>query len=157
MPNDRASHVAGADGARWDHFAHGADIGVRGQGGDCAQAFAQAALALTAIVTPPATVRERVSFSVACEAPDREILLLDWLNALIVEMSTSGVLFARFEVSIAEPAGGRMLALQATAWGEAIDPERHDRAVEPKGATFTELRVGCDAAGLWTAQCVIDV
>ncbi len=157
MPDDPASRAPGAPRACWEHFAHGADIGVRGQAGDCAQAFEQAALALTAIVTPPATVRERASFAFRCEAPDREILLLDWLNALIVEMSTSGVLFARFEVSIVEPAHGSMLALQATAWGEAIDPVRHDCAVEPKGATFTELRVGCDAAGRWTAQCVIDV
>ncbi len=157
MPNDRSPPDPDAGGARWEHFAHGADIGVRGEAADCAQAFAQAALALVAIVTPPHTVRERTSWAFACEAPDREILLLDWLNALIVEMSTSGVLFARFEVSIGEAAGGSMLALKATAWGETIDAARHDRAVEPKGATFTELRVLRDASGRWTAQCVIDV
>jgi len=40
----------------WEHFDHGADIGVRGYGANPAEAFVQAALALTAVVTDPATV-----------------------------------------------------------------------------------------------------
>jgi len=34
----------------WEHFAHGADIGVRGSGTTLGEAFEQAALALTAVV-----------------------------------------------------------------------------------------------------------
>ena len=36
--------------ARWEHFSHGSDIGVRGFGHPLEEAFEQAALALTAIV-----------------------------------------------------------------------------------------------------------
>jgi SHS2 domain-containing protein len=36
---------------RWEHFPHDADVGVRGFGATAAEAFEQAALALTAIVT----------------------------------------------------------------------------------------------------------
>jgi len=36
---------------RWEHFPHEADIGVRGFGATPAEAFEQAALALTAAVT----------------------------------------------------------------------------------------------------------
>ena len=46
--------------ARWQHFHHGADVGVRGIGSTLAQAFEQAALALTAVVTDPATVKRVV-------------------------------------------------------------------------------------------------
>ena len=35
---------------RWEHYEHGADIGVRGFGGTKAEAFEQAGLALTAVV-----------------------------------------------------------------------------------------------------------
>lgn len=35
---------------RWEHFPHGADIGVRGFGPTMAAAFEQAALAMTAVV-----------------------------------------------------------------------------------------------------------
>ncbi len=43
---------------RWEHFEHGADIGVRGIGPTPASAFEQAALALTAVITDPASPPE---------------------------------------------------------------------------------------------------
>ena len=40
----------------WEHFAHGADVGVRGVGATLNEAFEQAALALTAVVADPAHI-----------------------------------------------------------------------------------------------------
>ena len=37
----------------WEHFPHGADIGVRGVGASRGEAFEEAALAVTAVVTDP--------------------------------------------------------------------------------------------------------
>jgi len=135
----------------WEHFYHEADIGVRGRGETIEQAFAQAAVALTAVVTDPTTVHPRELISVQCDAPDRELLLADWLNALVYEMSTRHMLFARFKVRIVDG------HLSASAWGEPIEPARHHPAVEVKGATYTELRVTCAPEGLWIAQAVVDV
>ena len=47
--------------AGWEHFSHDADIGVRGWGQTLAQAFEQAALALTAVVTDAEVVAGRPS------------------------------------------------------------------------------------------------
>lgn len=115
------------------------------------KAFEQAALALTAIVTDPNIVRESNEVRFTCEAPDLELLLAEWLNAVIYEMAVRGMLFGRFGVSID---GGR---LSGVAWGEPVDVGRHQPAVEPKGATYTGLRVSQDADGGWFAECVIDV
>lgn len=135
---------------RWEHFAHAADIGVRGVGGTCAEAFEQAALALTAIVTDPAEVKPAEKIELACAAPDAELLLAEWLNAVIYEMATRHMLFSRYEVRLA---GGH---LAGAAWGEPVEPSRHQPAVEPKGATYTALSVRCEN-GAWIAQCVVDV
>lgn len=135
----------------FEHFAHGADIGVRGRGRSLAEAFAQAARALTAVMVDPDKVEPRIAVPVSVEAPDPEILLVDWLNALVLETATRRLLLGRFEVAIDD---GR---LQATAWGEPIDPERHAPAVEVKGATMTELVVRRGEDGRWLAQCVVDV
>ncbi len=135
----------------WEHFDHGADIGVRGYGASPDDAFVQAALALTAVITDPATVRPAVAIAIACEAPDLELLLVDWLNALIYEMATRHMLFARFQVRIGD---GR---LDATVWGEPVDIQKHHPAVEIKGATYTELEVRPLPGGGWLAQCVVDV
>jgi SHS2 domain-containing protein len=137
---------------RWEHFEHGADIGVRGVGPTMAAAFEQAALALTGVITDAALVRPLEPVAVSCEAPSDDILLVDWLNALVYEMATRRMLFTRFEVSID---GERHL--HATAWGERVDPRRHEPAVEVKGATHTALRVARDPSGTWTAECIVDV
>ena len=44
-----------------------------------------------------------------------------------------------------------------TAWGERVDPEKHQPAVEIKGATYTALSVTEQTDGSWTARCVVDV
>jgi SHS2 domain-containing protein len=135
----------------WELTSHGSDIGVCGYGRTMDEAFEQAATALTAIVTDPESVRSLRQVSLACEAPDQELLLAEWLNALIYEMSTERMLFGGFDVSI----NGHNLA--ATAWGEPVDVARHQPAVEPKGATYTGLRVFEEPSGRWCAQCVVDV
>ncbi len=135
---------------RHEHFAHEADIGVRGVGGSCAEAFEQAALALTAIVTDPVRVSALEKIELACEAPDVELLLVDWLNALIYEMAVRHMLFGRYAVAITGS------SLHGSAWGEAVDVARHQPAVEPKGATYTGLSVR-NEGGVWVAECVVDV
>lgn len=135
----------------WQHFPHGADMGVRGIGKSKAAAFEQAAMAVTALVTDPQSVRAQALVKIGCTAPDDELLLVEWLNGIICEMATRKMLFARFAVAI----DGNQLS--GMAWGEPIDLSRHDAAVEPKGATCTSLEVCQDESGCWRAQCIIDV
>lgn len=135
----------------WEHFPHVADIGIRGFGTNAAQAFEQAALAMTAVVTDPDTVRPLTRVEVRCEAPDAELLLVDWLNAIVFEMATRRMLFSEFTVRIDGS------CLQGQMRGEPIDVARHSPAAEVKGATMSELRVERSKDGRWRAQCVVDV
>ena len=134
----------------WAHFSHAADIGVIGIGPTKSEAFRQAALALTAVVTDPGRVRPIQPVPVFCQAQSDEMLLVEWLNALVYEMAVRGMLFSGFSIEID---GGE---LRATAYGEAVDLERHEPAVEIKGATLTALQVVQGPDG-WRAQCVVDV
>jgi len=135
----------------WEHFPHGADIGVRGIGATREEAFEQAAMALTAVVSDPSLVEPKRAVEIAREAPDDELLLADWLNALIYQMVTLKMVFSRFSVRLDES------RLTATAWGDTLDAVRHDPAVEVKGATYTALSVARRDDGAWVAQCVVDV
>ena len=95
---------------------------------------------MTAVVADPADSRARARRSpVACEAPDDELLLADWLNALIYEMAT--------RTDAVRPLRGAIdghAAARGQAWGERVDVARHQPAVEVKGATYTALRVARD-------------
>ncbi len=135
----------------WEHFPHAADMGVRGVGRTCAEAFAQAAEALCAITCDPDDVRPDTAVAIRCEAADRESLLVEWLNAVIYEMAVRRMIFRRFDVRID---GG---ILSAEAHGEPVDRVRHQPAVEAKGATYTELKVAQQADGTYLAQCIVDV
>ena len=83
-------------------------------------------------------------------APTPELLLFDWLNAIVEAMATERLIFGRYEVRI----DGERLAGRAV--GEPVEVARHAPAVEVKGATLTELKVGRER-GRWVAQCVVDV
>jgi SHS2 domain-containing protein len=137
--------------ARWEHFPHDADLGVRGYGRTQAEAFEQAALALAAAVVDVREVAAVETVEIVCEAPNEELLLVDWLNAVIFEMSTRKLCFGRFTVELdGTRAHGR-------ASGEPLNAAKHKLGVEPKGATYTALRVARGRDGLWLAQCVVDV
>lgn len=128
-----------------------ADVGVRGTGRTPEEAFGEAAVAMTAVITDPESVKCLETVEVACEAPDRELLFVEWLNALVYEMATRRLLFRRFTVEISG------MRLRGTACGETVDIARHKPAVEVKGATYTALEVRQDRSGAWRAQCVVDV
>ncbi len=137
--------------SRWEHYAHPSDVGIRGLGPTREEAFAQAALALTAVIADPARIEPQEPVGIVCREDDDELLFFAWLNALLYEMATRDMLFSRFEV---QPIAG---GLQATAWGEPVDRDRHEPAVEVKAATYGDLKVTRDAEGNWVAQCIVDV
>ncbi len=136
---------------RWEHFPHEADMGIRGIGRTRDEAFEQAALAMTAVITDLSQVGATEMVEITRQAPDDELLLVDWLNALVYEMATRKLLFSRFEVKVKDH------TLTARAFGEPMDTAKHPMAVEVKGATYTALRVAQENNGEWVAQCVVDV
>jgi SHS2 domain-containing protein len=116
-----------------------------------AEAFAQAAAALTATVCDLDSIEPLSVSEITCRAPTAELLFVDWINAIVFAMATEHQVFRDFDVRI----DGANLS--ARLMGETIDPVRHEPAVEVKGATHTLLRVEESEDGRWIAQCVVDV
>jgi SHS2 domain-containing protein len=112
---------------RAELFAHGADIGVRGIGPTREYAFEQAALALSMAVTDPSWIAPQEAVAIACEAPDDRFLLLDWLNALIYEMS------ARRRYSAALPSRSRDLDCTARLGASRSIARAMRRRSSPRG------------------------
>lgn len=136
--------------ADWTHFPHEGDVGVCGRGASMEEAFENAARAMTAAIVPLDLIEAKTTTRVSCRAANREILLVDWLNAVIYAMATKGMVYRDFSVRIA---GER---LEGVMRGEKVEPARHEPSVELKGATLTELEVA-EENGRWRARCVVDV
>jgi tRNA nucleotidyltransferase (CCA-adding enzyme) len=137
--------------ARWELYSHPSDIGVRGIGPTREEAFAQAAIALTAVITEPQKVEPKQAVEIVCREDNDDLLFVSWLSTLLYEMGTREMLFSRFEV---EPIEG---GIRARAWGEPVDVQKHEPAVEVKAATYADLKVERDSDGNWLAQCIVDV
>jgi len=137
---------------RWEHFHHGADIGIRGIGKTLAEAFAAAAEAVAAVCVDPAKIRCEKEIKIEISEKSIEILLFSMIDELIFRLRDFA--FCRFDAKIIEKDEKFQLIL--TGYGEDLDPARHQPAVEIKGPTMTELCVR-NEGGRWIAQCVVDV
>ena len=84
------------------------------------------------------------------EAEDREGLLINWLNDLLLLLNAEGFVPARFEVR--ELTGTR---LRADVAGEPVDPERHRFHLDVKAATYHQLDVRKNE--MWEARVIFDV
>jgi SHS2 domain-containing protein len=135
---------------KYETFEHEADLGIRGFGTSLHEAYENTATALFSIMINIDVVQQVVQRNLTVSAPDRELLLIEWLNALLSLSDIDRMVFSRFEVKIDGD------ALAGTAWGEPLDRIRHQPRVEVKGATYHMLKV-VEENGLFIAQCVVDV
>ncbi len=128
-----------------------ADVGVLARGATCEEAFIHAAEGLFSLVTDLEAIEPTQPFSVVCEGISLEGLLVSWLNELIYLHDVHDVLFRRFEITAFDPS-----RIEATAWGEPIDEDRHTLGTELKAATYHLARVVEGPSG-WEAHVIVDV
>jgi SHS2 domain-containing protein len=135
----------------YETFEHTADLGLRARAADLDTLFAEAACALfAALVEDLTAVRSLDRVEIAVAGEDREFLLFDWLKELLYRFDAEHRLFSRFEVRVG-PGG-----LNAVAWGEPLDRERHVLSHEVKAITYHGLRVE-QLDGEWLAEVIVDI
>lgn len=130
---------------------HTADAAIEAWGRDIPELFQNAARGLTAVIADPWRIRDEVEREVAAEAPDRDALLVAWLNEFIYLFDVEHLLFRRFEI---EKLTGTAIA--GRAFGERVDPERHQIRTGVKSTTYHGLVIRRSKSG-YTARIVFDV
>ena len=130
---------------------HTADIGIMAYGTDLKQVFANAARGLFSLITELDVVLEKKKRAIQITAPDREALLINWLNELIYLFETKEILFSRFSINTLTDT-----ELKATAYGEKIDLTKHELKTQVKAATYHMLNIEQNEDG-YRAQVIFDV
>jgi SHS2 domain-containing protein len=115
---------------------HTADVGIIAYGADLKQAFANAAKGLFSLITELDDVKEVLHRDAELTATDEESLLVEWLNELIYQFDTEGLIFKRFDVVELDNT-----RLKARGYGEKIDKARHRLKTGVKAATYHMLKV----------------
>jgi SHS2 domain-containing protein len=132
-------------------LSHTADLGLRLWGADLAELYKNAAKALIATLTDRRRLRLREDKEITVEAPDREALLVAWLNHLLYLYDVDGFLGREFDIVDISPK-----RLTAIARGEQFDPERHVSKTAVKAATYHRLAIARTEDG-WQATVILDL
>ncbi|MEK7354123.1 MAG: archease [Chloroflexota bacterium] len=118
---------------------HTADVGIIAYGKDTKEAFANAAKGMFSLITELDDVAEVEHRDIELTAPDRESLLVAWLNELIFLFDVDNILFKRFEITRLSKTH-----LKARGYGEKVDASRHNLKLGIKAATYYMLKIEKD-------------
>ena len=77
---------------KYEFLPHTADVKFRAYGKTMEEAFSNAALALTAVITDPAKIEANVEKKIEVESEDEKALLYDFLEQFLILLDTEGFL-----------------------------------------------------------------
>jgi len=118
---------------------HTADAGIIAYGSNMNEAFANAAKGMFSLITELEDVEETEYRDTVLTAPDRESLLVEWLNELIYLFDVENILFKKFDITQLSNT-----QLKAKSYGAKVDSSRHKLKTGVKAATYHMLRIDRD-------------
>ena len=135
---------------KFEVIDHTADVGIAAYGSDMREAFSNAAHGMFSLVADLEGVEKNASRVVEVAAPDREALLVAWLNELLYLFDVDRIIFSDFEIHELDET-----RLRATARGEQVDVSRHHLRTGVKAATYHSLEIA-EGDGI-RIQVILDV
>jgi len=141
-----------AGDATWSarEIEHTADVGFEVEAPTWESLLERSALVVAAEIVALEGVRADEAVRIEIAAGDREELLHDWLQAVLVRVQTG---FVPCEVAVEAASDTQVVA---TLRGEALDPGRHHVHGEVKGVTWHGLAVE-ETPGRLRARVILDV
>ncbi|HAZ32056.1 MAG TPA: protein archease [Dehalococcoidia bacterium] len=134
----------------FEFIDHTADIGIIAYGNSVEEVFVNAAYGMFSLIADLEKVAEVISHQVIAEAPDQEELLVTWLNELLYLFDAENLIFSRFEI-----VDLRQQYVRAMAYGESVDPSRHNLKTQVKAATYHQLKL--EKGDDFRARIILDI
>ena len=127
------------------------DTGIKAYGKTVSEAYANAGIGMYSLITDISGVyeRERVEFELSGDSP--EGVLAAYLNELIFRFDTNGFIGRRVEVPDLSDSSIRVIV-----HGEEFDPDRHERRLLIKAATYHNIKVE-RTDRVWEVEVVFDI
>jgi SHS2 domain-containing protein len=141
----------------WSHTACPGGVRVAGHGTSLAEAFAEAALGVFALVVPPAAIEERERREVRAHAVSAEAFLEAWIGECLYLYDVEGFVARRVEFVAFHPdpgAGGEPLRLHCWLHGEEVDPARHGPGSPPASPLAHAISVATSPGRVEVSACL---
>ncbi len=144
------------------------DVGIKAFGKSINEAFINASTGMYSLITDTDAIKEKKTIDVSVESHSLDGLLVSWLNELIFHFDAYGFIGKKITITELTPSlpfegkGGAdqtglpACKIKATVTGEDFDPERHERRLLIKAATYHMLRIE-KAGDMWEVDVVFDI
>lgn len=136
---------------KYEFIEHTADLGFKVYGASLEGLFVHAAEAFFETILSPESVEEKIERSIEVEAGALDELMVSWLDEFLYLYDAEKLVFKRFQIKSIQQD-----QLRAKAWGEKIDPARHEIKSGIKAVTYHKLYVR-EREGVWEAQVIVDI
>lgn len=127
------------------------DVGIKAFGGSIEEVFKNSAIGMYSLITDLKGVKGQKTINIYSEGNSLEGLLVSWLNELIFHFDAYN--FIGKDIVILEMSDRK---LKANVKGEEFDPERHERKLLLKAATYHRLKVE-KVRDRWEADIIFDI
>jgi SHS2 domain-containing protein len=136
---------------RYEQFPHTADIGVHVYGQSLEELFDNAAFAMFDILADIDGLKETVTRDISVSAPNRDELLVAWLDELLYNFCTKFLIFSSFEILELTDTH-----IKAKARGRPVGANRNRLKTEIKAITYCGLNIKKTGEG-FTVDIIFDV
>jgi len=137
---------------RFEFLPHTADVKFRAYGKTLEEAFSNAALALTAVMTED-KIASKIKKKITVQAAKKESLLYDFLESLLYLADTEGFLLGKV-MSLRIQKKGKEYFLRAEVAGDGA--EGYDVKTQIKAATYNDMFIKEEKTKV-TLQVVLDI
>jgi SHS2 domain-containing protein len=134
-----------------EFIEHTADLGLKAYGASVEELFVHAAEGFFDALISLKHVEEKEERVIEVEAEALDDLIVTWLSELLYLFDTEKLVFKRFKVNRLKDN-----QLEAIAWGEVLDPARHEIKTGIKAVTYHQLYVK-EKEGGWETQVIFDI
>ncbi|MFH1328161.1 MAG: archease [Candidatus Bathyarchaeota archaeon] len=125
---------------KFSYLEHKSDVYAEAYGSTLEEAFENMALAMFETMTDTNLVRPTTSNEVEAEGIDKESLLYNWLEKLLVKFDTEGLLFSKIKIDEIGQVK-KEFKLKAKVHGEIYNPKIHTPKVEIKAVTYHLMEI----------------
>ena len=133
---------------------HTADILFQAEASSLGELFQECGMAVEESQIELKNVSQEVKKEIAGENKNIEYLLFDFLDDLLFYKDSEQLIFSKFEIKVSEE--DDKFVMNCKAFGEKIDPKKHEQKVDVKAITMHLFEVKKEK-DLWKAQVLIDI
>lgn len=139
---------------KYDYPDHTSDVYVQAYGKDLEEAFENAALGLTGVITDVSLIRPEQVVEETVEAEDVQMLLYKWLEAILVRLDAEQMVFSEFDVKIEKKKD--LYILKSVMKGEKFRPDHHTSGTHVKAVTLHDMEID-ESPGKARVKVLLDI